>query len=319
MRHLTAVVVFALFAVGCSGNPDVTLVDGIEITEEDFEALHVDVSALDEDERAGSELLLILREAFGTRAVDELNITIDDAAIEAAYQVNVDRLASRGGIEAVLAATNQTTDRVRIEAELDVIRDAVGETLVRTEAPGFDIDGAYEAYLLSEAEVCLRLIQLESGPDFDAVAARLDAGEDFAEVAREVSIDPFVEREEGSGAGGELGCSAPNALPGGLDTATLLAPLNEPNGPVIADTGLYLVVVYDRTAPDLTQVRDEVIDLGVEQQGPELFRQWAVGVLQTIDVEVAEEFGVWGMLPETDPVPTVVPPYRIDDIIEAGS
>jgi len=38
-------------------------------------------------------------------------------------------------------------------------------------------------------------------------------------------------------------------------------------------------------------------------------------VLNTIEVDVDEAYGRWGVLPETDPVPTVVPKYRFGDII----
>jgi len=319
MRPVWILVALATIVVSCSGSSGSTLVDGVEITDDDIATLHVDVDELDDDERAGSLLLLILREAFVASAANDLDVVLDETAVDSAYQVHVDRIAARGDLDTVLEALNQTPDRVRIEAELDTIRDEVGEALVHNQAPGFDLEGAYVAYLLAGAEVCVRLMQLESGPDFDVAADRLEAGEPFADVARDVSIDPFVDREDGSGSGGDLGCSAPNALPGGLDTASLEAPLNEPAGPVIADTGLYLLDVYDRTAPDLADVRPEVIDLAVEAQGPDLFRQWAVQVLQTIDVEVAGDYGQWGMLPETDPVPTVVPTYRLSDIIEATS
>lgn len=306
---------FALIATGCSDSTEVTVVNGVEITTDDVAALHVDFGELDDDERAGSALLLILREAFGTRATTELNLQLDAAAVENAYQERVEGFVGRGGVDIVLAAMNQTPERLRMESELDTIRDSVAAELVRSESPGFDLANAYEGYLLVEAEVCIRQMQLASGPDFDGVVDRLEAGEEFADVARDVSIDPFVGREEGVGAGGDLGCSAPNALPGGLDAATLTAPLNEPTGPVIADTGLYLLDVYERSAPDLVDVRDEVIEFGVEQQGPDLFRLWAVEVLQSIEVDVSSDFGTWGMLPETDPVPTVVPPYRENDII----
>jgi len=311
-------VILGVFATSCAGSTESTLVDGVEISTDDVAVLHVDFDELDDDDRASSLLLLILREAFGTSAARDLNVPLDAAAVEDAYQERVEGFEGRGGVDTVLAAMNETPERLRVEAELDTIRDDVEAELVRSESPGFDLASAYEGYLLAEAEVCIRQMQLPTGPDFDVVLDRLEAGEEFADVARDVSIDPFVSREEGVGAGGDLGCSAPNALPGGLDTATLTAPLNEPTGPVIADTGLYLLEVYERSAPELVDVRDEVIEFGVEQQGPNLFRLWAVEVLQNIDVDVSDEFGTWGMLPETDPVPTVVPPYRENDIISSS-
>jgi hypothetical protein len=46
-----------------------------------------------------------------------------------------------------------------------------------------------------------------------------------------------------------------------------------------------------------------------------MFRLWAVDVLQTIDVELDAAYGRWAVLPETDPVPTVVSPDLYGSII----
>lgn len=308
---------FAALAVSCSDGASSTLVDGVEITAEDVAALHVDFDDLDDDERAGSLLLLILREAFSTAALGDLGIAVDEAAINTAEQERLESFDSRGGADVVLGATNQTLDRVRIESELDAIRSSVEGALVRNESPGFDLDQAYESYLMVEAEVCIRLIAVESQADFDAALARLDSGEDFGDVAREVSVDPFAQRDEGSGAGGDFGCSAPDSLVTEFGSEVLDAPLNVPSGPVLSGPALYLFEVYDRTTPNLVDVREEVVEFAVGEQGPDLFRQWAIEVLQAVDVVVASEFGQWGMLPETDPVPTVVPKYRTDLIVDS--
>ena len=123
-------------------------------------------------------------------------------------------------------------------------------------------------------------------------------------------------RDEGVGAGGDLGCSAPNALPPGLDTATLDARLNELTGPVISSVGAHALLVYQRTAPDPDEAHDAIIESAVSRQREEVFRRWAIDVLTSIDVDVNGSYGRWGVLPETDPVPTVVPRYRIDEILD---
>ena len=301
---------------GCGGSdgPAVT-VDGVEIPRDAFDALHADVAALDDDERAGSAVLLILREAFVSRALTDLDVELSNAAVEAALSNNLTSIEARGDIDEILTTRNQTRDRLRAEAELDTVRDAVGERLVRTEGDGFDIDAAYQQYSLVHAEVCIHQMQLADVEDFDTALVRLNAGEKFATIAREMSIDPFADRDDGVGAGGDLGCSAPNALPPGLAEATIEAPLREPTGPVASSVGIHLLVVDDRTVAELVDVRDDVIEAAVPVQGPELFRGWAVGVLNTIEVDVDEAYGRWGVLPETDPVPTVVPKYRFGDII----
>ncbi len=319
--HAAAVTVAMLVSAAsfssCAGSDGpVVTVDGTEIPQEQFDELHVDVDELDDDERAGSALLLVLREAFVTSASSDLNVEPSADDVANALDVKLERLDARGDIDEVLAAQNTTRERVKIEAELDTIRDQVGAELVRSESEGFDIEAAYLQYSLANAEVCIKQMQLADEADFDVAMSRLDAGEDFDPVARDLSIDPFVGRDEGVGAGGDLGCSPPSALPPGLAEATLEAPLGQPVGPVVSTVGIHLLLVEDRTVDTLDAARDGVLEQAVPVQGPELFNAWAVEVLQNADVVVDDAYGTWGVLPETDPVPTVVPTYRLDDIVD---
>ena len=75
------------------------------------------------------------------------------------------------------------------------------------------------------------------------------------------------------------------------------------------------MVVYSRTIPELVDVRPQVIEAAIATQGPEVFRLWAIDVLQTLDVTIDDSVGEWGVLPETEPVPTVVEPSRVQFII----
>lgn len=310
--------VFALVVVACSGGGPIATVDGVELTRADLEEIHVDVDALDAEDLASSVLLLILHEGFTSRASTEFDITADPALVDEAFASRTVRFSGRGELEEVLAQTNVRPERLRIESYLDVVRDSVGAHLVRTEGPGFDLDRAYEDYLLVEGEVCIRHIQVSEVADYEAALTRLEAGEDFAEVALDISIDPFVARVDGgTGAGGDLGCSTPGSLPAGLDTAAIEAAVGEITGPVVSAIGVHLVIVYDKTIPDLVDVRDAVVEAAVATQGVELFRLWAVTVLQDLEVTVDPSVGTWGVLPETDPVPTVVDPSLTEFILDS--
>lgn len=311
----TLVGAMSLIACGADDNGPALTVDGVEISHEQFAALHTDVDGLDDDERAGNALLLVLRAALVSSAAADLDVELSNQAVESALAEKLAAVEARGDIDEELAAQNQTRERLRIEAELDTLRTDVGAALVRTEADGFDLDAAYLQYSLANAEVCIKQMQLTEEADFDVAVERLDAGEDFDAVARDLSIDPFVDRDEGVGAGGDLGCSAPSALPPGLAEATIDAPLGVATGPVVSSVGIHLLWVDGRTIDELDAVRDQVLEQAVPVQGPELFNAWAVGVLQNAEVVVDDAYGTWGVLPETDPVPTVVPGYRSADII----
>lgn len=309
--------VLAVVAAACSGGGPIATVDGVELTTADLEAIHPDVDALDEEDLASSVLLLILHESFMARASTDFGITADPALVDEAFASRSVRFSGRGELEDVLAQTNLRPERLRIESYLDVVRDAVGAHLVRAQGPGFDLDQAYEDYLLEEGEVCVRHIQVSEIADYDTALARLEAGEDFAEVALDISIDPFVTRDDGgTGAGGDLGCSTPGSLPAGLSMASIEAPVGEFTGPVVSAIGAHLLVVYDKTIPQLAEVSDAVIERAVETQGPEVFRVWAVSLLQGLDVTIDPSVGTWGVLPETDPVPTVVDPSLTEFILD---
>jgi len=315
VRTLISLVLLTLALAACSA-ATIATVNDTDISTGRLADLHVDVNELDEDEIAASVLLLLLHEAFITSADEGLGLEPDRSAVEMAYAARTVRWADDEAIELGLAARNERPARLTLEAELDTIRDQIAEHLVRTESAGFDLDVAYHDYLIDNALVCIQHVQFDDPANYDVAKARLDDGEDFADVALDMSFDPFVSRQDGgTGAGGDIGCSAPFALPVGMMDAALEAPVGEPFGPVFSTLGSHLIWVTSRAVPELETAKPDVLDHAVDKQGPELFRLWAVETLQAIKVTIAEEYGTWGILPETDPVPTVVPPSRIELIL----
>lgn len=315
MRTLISLVILSLALAACSA-ATVATVNDTDISTRSLADLHVDVNELDEDDVAASVLLLLLHEAFTTTADEELGLQVNRDAAEEAYAARTVRWADEDAIELGLAARNERPARLTLEAELDTIRDQIAEHLVRTESGGFDLDVAYHDYLIDNALVCIQHVQFDDPANYDVAKARLDAGEEFADVALDMSFDPFVSRQDGgTGAGGDIGCSAPFALPVGMMDAALEAPVGEAFGPVFSTLGSHLIWVISRDVPELDSAKAEVLDHAVDKQGPDLFRLWAVEILQTMEVTIAEDYGTWGILPETDPVPTVVPPSRIELIL----
>jgi len=321
VKGLKTSLALLLLTAACSGGSDTfATIDDVAIPTEAFTGLHVDVAELTDDEVARSALLLILHSAFSAEAQNALGITADESLVAERFAERTETFRARGDLDQQLALRNLMRRRIQIEAELDVLRDTVSASLVRDEAPGFDLDAAYEAYLMDNAEVCIQQIQIDDLSIVDGLIGRLDSGEQFSDVARDLSIDPFVDREAGrSGAGGDFGCSAPMALPIGLGQAALTAPIDEPVGPIASANGVHVLWVYDRTVAPLVDVRPAVLEHAIPIQGEEMFRLWAVDVLLKIDVELEATYGRWAMLPETDPVPTVVSPDLYGSIISDGS
>jgi len=115
--------------------------------------------------------------------------------------------------------------------------------------------GTRERYVVP-AEVCAKHILVAELDDAEAVVERLEAGEDFAEVAAEVSSDT------GSAArGGELGCLPQGATVPAFDDAAFGAEVGVLTGPVQTQFGYHLLVVDERIDArqrSFDEVRDQV-------------------------------------------------------------
>ncbi len=123
---------------------------------------------------------------------------------------------------------------------------------------------------------CSRHILLATGAEAEAAIARLDAGEDFTELAVELSTGP-------SGpTGGDLGCVAPEGYVAPFRDAILAAPLNVVVGPVETEFGFHVIEVYDTdTIPE---------DRGAAgSQGFAVFSE----ALASAQIDIPAVFGSW--------------------------
>lgn len=126
--------------------------------------------------------------------------------------------------------------------------------------------------------------------------ADLDAGAEFAEVARERSEDP------GSGAqGGELGCNPPGAFVEAFDEAAFSLPVGEVSDPVQTDFGYHLVLVTERElGPD---PRD--------QGGQQALNAYLLELVcdADLDIDVNPKYGRWDRSPcDEGGIARVAPP-----------
>jgi foldase protein PrsA len=180
------------------------------------------------------------------------------------------------------------------------------------------IDQAMDDAVLQATEVCVSHILLGeltglTGEELETALAaaeedaldvldRLEAGEDFAEIATELSTDP------GSGAnGGDLGCSSPAGYVPEFRDATLTAPIGEVlDSPVETVFGFHVILVSDRTEPteDQLPTEDELMESLSAQTVSAEIQTWVLQRIQEATVTVVERFGTW----EPSPTPRVIAP-----------
>ena len=116
-------------------------------------------------------------------------------------------------------------------------------------------------------------------PTAESAKERFEAGEDFAELAMELSTGPT------GPTGGELGCVGPGAFVPAFETAAVEGTYGEAIGPVRTQFGYHVILTREPTY-------DEVRDALQQVVGPELDATINAAVTSG-DVELNEAYGTW--------------------------
>jgi parvulin-like peptidyl-prolyl isomerase len=274
-------------------------VNGSPITVGEVEAMRISESgAIPEADFVETLTNAIVELVVVDEAKAQFGIEATEAETEAKYQDLKGQIEAGGATLADFLTQQRLPDaQFRRIAAQQVIRDK----LIEQFRPGIEEVTDQDAQFLLDAEinqrtmVCALHILVATLEEAEAVKARLDAGEDFAAVATEVSTDT------GSGAnGGDLGCAAPSGYVPEFAQATLDAEIGKVTDPVQSQFGFHLILVEDRTVPTLEQLKGE---LG-ETRAQEKVQEWLLETMKTASIEVEARYGQW----VTEPFPQILPP-----------
>ena len=278
----------AILAVACADTTVVATVDDAAIDEASVTQLrysYAEAATYDAEGFRGDLTNLIYLEAQKSAAEQDFGLTgFDDPELIAAKIANPTE--DEAQIFANVGSDPDRSDATKAAvAEQLLIRDAVVAELANDEVY---LAGIYENQPALLVSVCARHILVASSEEADAVKARLDAGEDFAEVANEVSLDA-------NGVGGELPCPIAAAdYVEEFSTAAALLPVGEISTPVPTEFGWHILVVDDRTGPDSFEVlvADPTAYLHTSALS-ELWVPWVNNAIQSATIEVASQVGTW--------------------------
>jgi len=159
----------------------------------------------------------------------------------------------------------------------------------------------FEAHKDEFSQNCLSHILVKTKAEADAALARIKGGEDFAAVAKAVSIDT------GSGAkGGDLGCNPRGAFVPEFDKVAETQPVGQVSDPVQTQYGFHLILVRERKSADYETAKEQVkAALNAESQGA--FRQFLQDAVTSVKVTVDQRYGTF-QPPATGQPPEVIPP-----------
>lgn len=288
MRRLTILVLgLAVFAAACSGGTrDVARVGDHTITMDDIGDLFETSSV-----PAGEEFRTVL---FRLMAVDalrdaylaEFGGTVDESRVDELFTTYMGQLTDAGmTVGEALGVEGASEEMLRFNAYLGVMQQSVIEALA-TAPENFDL--IYNGGL-AVTEVCVRHILTATADELAAAMERIEAGEDFAAVADEVSLDTGT-------SGGDLGCAAAARYVEPFARAAVDAPIGEYVYPVETQFGFHAIIVDERTA---TASRDDVaadpLTYLTDADANALWGGWFNDVLQAADAEVLDpqRYGTW--------------------------
>ena len=232
---------------------------------------------------------------MGTRT---LGTPVRDDEITAYYNNNSEQFAEEESliIEYVLL------DKSAISAELQT---DVAELRQQYELERLEFEGSSEkraSHILFEVgSTNAEDVAIELAAD---TKSRIDAGEEFSDLAMELSIDA-VSAEEG----GDIGFTDGTAFPVEIEEALNLLELNEVSSPVVSEFGVHLVKLTqaeDNSFPDFEEARDrierELTNSEVERLYSERLQDLANLAFETGDLLTIEEQLALDIR-ETEPTP----------------
>ena len=231
--------------------------------------------------------------------VDERGLTISAADEEAA---SLDVIASFGEAEIFRAfPEGYREDLIRRQAEVTALQEDIAEVEVDEAA----VEKFYADNPELFARTCVSHLLVGSAEEAAAAKARIDAGEHFAAVAAEVSIDP------GSAAnGGELGCVQPGSFVPEFESVMETLPVGQVSQPTQSQFGYHLILVTDRSAQPLDDAARAEIRQRLLSEGQAGFDAFVQEALEAAEIEVNPRYGRFdpdaaqpGIVPPEGPTP----------------
>ena len=180
---------------------------------------------------------------------------------------------------------------------------------VRAALSGLDFSDAslqkyFEAHKAEFGQNCVSHILVKTKPEADAALARLKGGEDFAAVAKSLSIDT------GSGTkGGDLGCNPKGTFVPEFDTAASELPVGQLSDPVQTQYGFHIILVRERKMATFDSAKEQV-KAAVNAQTLDSYRQFLQQSVTAVKVSVDKRYGTF-VPPASDQPPAVVPPAKV--------
>jgi foldase protein PrsA len=150
-----------------------------------------------------------------------------------------------------------------------------------------DAESYYKAHPEEFTKLCLSLIAVPDQAAADTVVAQARGGADFAELARQVSID-----DQSKANGGDIGCRLPSEFNAQVADQLKSANVGDVLDPIAGQGGVSIVKVNDKQLQSLDDSRSTAEELATQQLGS-AFSTWLAQARAGADVTIDGRYGTF--------------------------
>jgi parvulin-like peptidyl-prolyl isomerase len=249
-----------------------------------------------------SVLTTLIRTEILQQAADERGIEVTDEQRSEQRAAIVEQAGGEEALEEVLTQSNVSDEELQDNLTDQAIQAEISDSLAE-EVTDEEVQTAYEQDPQGQygEKVEVRHILTETENEADEAIERIEEGEEFGEVARDMSTDPGSAEQ-----GGELGPVSRGMTVEEFDEAAFNADVGEVVGPVETDFGFHVLEVTDEVpAAELSEVEGDIRD--VIAQGK--FTQYITDFASGLEIDVDPAYGSWDpqQLAVVPPTPSEAP------------
>lgn len=314
---LPAVLVLGLVTAACSGgegtsvaatvgDAEITVAEVDEAYNQRAEASGVaselagdESGAVEENLKTGVLTNLIRTEVL-RRAAEDRGVEVTDDEIAGQREELLSQVGGEEALNELIEQNNiseqELTDNLRDQVIQDEIASELADDVTDREVRQAFREDAQNQY---GEKVEVRHILTETRDQARDAIERIESGESFADVARDVSTDTASAQN-----GGDLGEVPKGATVPEFEEAAFGAEPGEIVGPVRSQFGFHVLEVTDTaSAPELSEVSGQIRDDLQTAAGAEAFMTYIREFVEGLDISVDERYGTWD-----DASLSVVPP-----------
>ena len=244
---------------------------------------------------ASGWLTFVIQDKLVDHEVDRRRLQVTPAHTEAA---KAQMSTQFGSEEAVAGFPGWFRDRL-IERNSRAV--ALQSALGGVDLSGDSLRKYYDEHKADFSLNCVSHILVRSKAEADSTLARLKGGEDFAAVAKAVSLDRGTVPN-----GGDLDCSPKGAFVPEFDQAASELEVGKLSDPVQTQYGFHILRVRERKESSFEESQDQIRTL-LNAQSQNAYRQFLRQALTSVRVTVDKRYGTFES-PAAGQVPVVVPP-----------